>query len=174
MGVTAVQDIFESGELAGLVGVKPFYLNKFIERGLYGIKPSIRPGRVRERRRLFSRDDLFGVALVWWLFESGLRAQVMQRVLKDIGKSGKADANSAAKRLLNQRAEFVVICREPRSGKGQRAKPPLQRVEALRQPQVARLLGAERPESLQVIPIGRLFASLSKAIQDLNKSEEEV
>ena len=63
--------VFESRDVIRLVGISPVYLNKFVERGLYGIAPSERTGAGRGRRRLFTSEDVFGIALVWWLFEAG-------------------------------------------------------------------------------------------------------
>ena len=57
-----------------LVGISPIYLQNFVQRNSYGLRASIQPGKVREQRRFFSRDDVFGIALVWLLFESGLEA----------------------------------------------------------------------------------------------------
>ena len=51
-------EVFESGEISRALGMKLLYLNKFIERGLYGIHPSVRVGKGRGRRRLFSRNDV--------------------------------------------------------------------------------------------------------------------
>lgn len=57
-------------------------------------------------RRWFSKEDVFGVALVYWLFQAGLRAgsgkvrtSVIQNVLDEIVKKQNASANEAAKRL---------------------------------------------------------------------------
>ncbi len=54
-------DVFESGEISRALGMKLLYLNKFIERGLYGIHPSVPRQQGAGRRRLFSRDDILGI-----------------------------------------------------------------------------------------------------------------
>ena len=159
-----MQDIFESGELTNLVGIKPFFLNKFMERSLYGIRPSIRQGKVRERRRLFNREDVFGVALVWWLFESGLRSPAVQFVLNQIDRCRAAKANSAARKLLAQKAQFLVVRREPRSTKDQGAKHPKQGVQVADRSQVVRMITAESAASMLVIPVGKLYSALTKRI----------
>ena len=73
-----------------LVGITPLYLQNFVQRGSYGIRASVKPGKVRVQRRLFSRDDVFGIALVWLLFESGLRGDPIARALNDIAGTKKA------------------------------------------------------------------------------------
>lgn len=162
-----IQDIFETGELTKLVGVKPIYLNKFIERGVYGIKPSIRPGKKRERRRLFSRHDVFGVALVWWLFESGLRSGAIRFVLNQICKVRNAPANQAARKLLDRKAELLAIKREPRSVEEQEAEYPEQRVEVVDHSRVPALLSARPTGSILLIPVGNLFATLMEKIESM-------
>ena len=159
-----MQDIFESGELTNLVGIKPFYLNKFMERSLYGIRPSVRQGKVRQRRSLFNREDVFGVALVWWLFESGLRPLAIQFVLSQIDRSRAAKANSAASKLLTQKAQFLVISREPRSTDNHEAKHPKQGVQVADRSQVVRMITAESAASMLVIPVGKLYSALTKRI----------
>src|SRR5215472_2567314 len=80
-----------------LVGITPVYLQNFLQRGSYGLRSSVSPGKVRSQRRLFSPEDVYGVALVWLLFESGLRRDPITRILNDVAGTKKADANKAAK-----------------------------------------------------------------------------
>ncbi len=105
---------FDSNEVCELVRIGPLLLNKFVERKTYGIQPSVRSGKGRGGRRLFSPDDVFGIALVWWLFESGLRSNVIQSVLDGIcqAKSGRAD--QAAKRLIEKKVQIVRVQTQPR------------------------------------------------------------
>src|SRR5438445_535172 len=99
-----------------LVGITPIYLQNFVQRGRgrYGLKASAQAGKWRERRRLFSRDDVFGIALVWLLFESGLRSDPIIRILKEIAGTKQPKANLAAKKLLESQAEYLVVVRQPR------------------------------------------------------------
>src|SRR5579872_5251941 len=103
----------DSGDITErLVGIPPAYLNKFVQQKTYGITASIQPGKLRAQRRLFSRDDVFAIALVWMLFESGLRTEPIRRILNDIAETKKADAKIAAKKLLSSGADFLVIIRK--------------------------------------------------------------
>jgi DNA-binding transcriptional MerR regulator len=97
-----------------LVGIGPLLLNKFVERKTYGIQPSVRSGKGRGGRRLFSPDDALGIALVWWLFESGLRSGVIQVVLDQICRPTKGVASAAAKKLVEQHIETVRVRTVPR------------------------------------------------------------
>lgn len=107
--------LFESAEVSKVVGMSPIQLNRLVEREQYGIGPSIRSGKGRGSRRLFSEADLYGVALVWWLFEAGLRSQTIQYVLNQICRRRDASANDAAARILQRGGNtMLIIRREPR------------------------------------------------------------
>src|SRR5215472_15220021 len=73
--------IFETRDVLVLTGIPSIYLNKFIEYRSFGIAPSIRKGSGRGSRRLFSIEDVRGIALVWALFRLGLRSKVIGQVL---------------------------------------------------------------------------------------------
>src|SRR3989442_236383 len=91
-----MQPEIDSAEICErLVGITPIYLQNFVQRGRgrYGLKASAQAGKWRERRRLFSRDDVFGIALVWLLFESGLRSDPIIRILKEIAGTKQPKAN---------------------------------------------------------------------------------
>ena len=105
---------FDSNEVCELVGIGPLLLNKFVERKTYGIQPSVRSGKGRGGRRLFSPDDVFGIALVWWLFESGLRSNVIQTVLDGICQAKSVRADQAAKRLMEKKIQTVRVQTQPK------------------------------------------------------------
>jgi DNA-binding transcriptional MerR regulator len=74
--------IFETRDVIWLTGIPATYLNKFIEHRSFGITPSIREGTGRGSRRLFSDEDVLGIALVWTLFQAGLRSKAIGEVLR--------------------------------------------------------------------------------------------
>src|SRR5215472_18722315 len=112
---TDSQPKFDSADICErLVGITPIYLNNFLQRGSFGLKPSIQGGKLRSQRRQFSREDVYGFALVWLLFETGLRTDPIARILKQIVDTPKANANLAAKKLLEVKAEFLAVLRQPR------------------------------------------------------------
>jgi hypothetical protein len=162
-----MQDTFESSDVENVVGISRNYLNKFIERELYGIVPSERMDVGRGRRRWFSRDDVFGIALVWWLFEAGLRSDVIKRILRDCFGQKDANANKAAYSLREDGVAFLVICRIPRSGGGHRRKNPQQSVHMLDKDDLLALVGENKAQAIQIIPAGELFWNLEMAIAEL-------
>jgi hypothetical protein len=82
-----------------LVGITPIYLQNFLQRGSYGLHSSVSPGKLRSQRRLFSQDDVYGIALVWLLFEAGLRGDSIARILNVVAGTKKPNANLAAAKL---------------------------------------------------------------------------
>jgi len=165
---TKLQKNFESTEISALVGIQPFYLNKFIERKQYGIESSLRAGKGRGSRRLFSEDDVFGVALVWWLFESGLRSGAIQYVLNQIcGGRLKSKASDASRILAERGAEALAVMREPRKDKDANRGYPKQVVFLLKKSQLFELIEKANAMSLLVIPIGNLFARLMESMRKL-------
>jgi hypothetical protein len=164
MTITSGIDSSDLVEL--LVGITPLYLQNFVQRGSYGIRASVKPGKVRSQRRLFSRDDVFGIALVWLLFEAGLRSDPLVRVLKDITKTDKANANLAAKKLLESQSAYLLIVRQPRGPKTPGDKPE-QRVKPIKQSELARAIEQYPTADLLIIPVGPKFDDIRKRLEIL-------
>jgi hypothetical protein len=166
------QPFFESTEVATAVGIQPILLNKFLERHKYGIQASVRSGIGRGRRRNFSEDDVFGIALVWWLFESGLRTKVIQFVLNQICR-GKLNsrANDAARILVERETELLVVEREPRTGAEQGAEHPEQRVRLMDADRITSEIKVLETGSLLVLPVGHLYARLKTEMHRLQSGE---
>jgi hypothetical protein len=158
----AVADVCER-----LVGITPVYLQNFLQRGSYGVRSSVSPGKVRSQRRLFSVEDVYGIALVWELFESGLRGDTIARILKDVAGTKKADANRAAVRLLENKSAYLLISRTARRPSKSIPKMPIQSVEALTEEEFARVLQKWPRQSGQVIAVGEKFADVRKRLEIL-------
>jgi len=157
---------FDSSEVCKLVGIGPLQLNKFVERKTYGIQPSVRSGKGRGGRRLFSPDDVFGIAFVWWLFEGGLRSGVIENILDQICAPAKGIASEPAKKLVGQKTQFVRVQMAPRemdSGR-QRPKKPGQLVHLIikEDPQKGRYLTTELE-----IPVGFFYSILLDKMKSL-------
>jgi hypothetical protein len=150
-----------------LVGITPLYLQNFVQRGSYGIRASVKPGKVRSQRRLFSRDDVFGIALVWLLFEAGLRGEPLARVLNDITKTKKANANLAAKKLLESQTAYLLIVRKPRGPTKTPQDKPEQRVKPIKQSELAEAIEQEPAANLLVIPVGPKFEDIRNRMEIL-------
>jgi hypothetical protein len=153
-------------DIARLVGIQPTLLNKFIQRGKYGIRASAstetRPRRGKERH--FAREDVYGIALVYWLFESGLRSEAIQYVLNQICNGRlHSHARDAASKVPRRPNDMLVIAREPRMGY---AKYPAQSVDFLDARFVAAIVNENQTGLYLVIPVGRLYASLREQMED--------
>jgi hypothetical protein len=162
----------ESKGVCQIVGIRPTYLNKIVERGLYGVEPSLRWGQGKGSRRWFTQEDVFGIALVWWLFEAGLRTEVIKRVLRDLGNPRKASAKSAAEALQRRGADYLVIEREVRSAESDKEYPN-QRVRLVRSTEITDLLNKSDKESLQVLPVRSLFADLDSRLREHEREGKE-
>jgi hypothetical protein len=153
---------FDSNEVCDLVGIRHLLLNKFVERKTYGIQPSVRSGKGRGGRRLFSPDDVFGIALVWWLFESGLRSNVIQVVVDGVCQAKNAPAEQAAKSLIEKKIQTVRVQTEPRTNP--RLRMPVLRVFLITQEKPNVL----RPVAIQLeVPVGLLYWDLVNKMKRL-------
>jgi hypothetical protein len=159
-------EVFDSSEVSGLVGIGSALLNKFVENGSYGIRPSIKSGQGRGGRRLFSSDDVLGIALVWWLFESGLRSGTIQIVLNSICGTKSGQANDAAKKLTTLKTYVLEIHRTPRQGfELGKIKHPRTTVHLI--PRSDRHLTTAADNIELNIPVEHLYASLNEKMKHL-------
>ncbi len=150
-----------------LVGISPLYLNNFLQRKLYGLRPSIQKGEVRAKRRVFSADDVYGIALVWMLFEAGFRSEAIARVLNEIGGTRKSDANSTARKLVGNETEYIIVIRQPRKP-GRGGEQPEIRVEtATRLTEAIEFVEENRTANLVLIPVGQKFADIKRRLEIL-------
>jgi hypothetical protein len=126
----------------------------------------VRSGKGRGSRRRFSQDDLFGIALVWWLFEAGLRTQAIQYVLNQIcgGRLG-SRASDAARIVTERKAELLVIKRWPRKKVG--AEYPKQRILLTDTGGMSEQTDGLETEALLVLPVGKLYSRLTKVMKGL-------
>jgi hypothetical protein len=158
--------VVESSEISELIGITSAYLNKFVEREMYGIKPSVKTGKGRGKRRLFSSDDVSGIALVWWLFESGLRSGSIQYVLNQIcGRRLHSKANDAATVLLEKEVKMLAIYRKPRSAKEIYRKYPSQSVEFLDEFSALKFIMDKGTVSTLIVPVGDFYSHLKRKMQ---------
>ena len=165
-----MQPEIDSAEICErLVGITPIYLQNFVQRGRgrYGLKASAQAGKWRERRRLFSRDDVFGIALVWLLFESGLRSDPIIRILKEIAGTKQPKANLAAKKLLDQQAEYLLIVREPRGPTKTPLEKPQQTVTVTRQSELLPLFEQYPAADFVIVSVGYKFEDIRKRMEIL-------
>jgi hypothetical protein len=148
-----------------LVGITHNHLQNFVSRGLHGLRASIvKPSVVR---RLFTRADVFGIALVWLLFEGGLRREAIDTVLNDIASTKRPDANLAARKLLESKAESLAIVRQPRVPTKTPAKTPQHKTEIVSGEQL-RKIKTHNPTGVEiVISVGHKFRDIEMRMEIL-------
>ena len=147
-------------DLARSIGIQPTLLNKLIQRGKYGITASVQPGQGPGRDRRFGEEDVYGIALVYWLFESGLRSDSIQYVLNQIcGGKLHSSANDAAFNVLRHTNAMLVVSREPRSGYEKYPKQVTRLVDGTEASEIVR---RNTSTSILTIPVGSLFTSLKR------------
>jgi hypothetical protein len=150
-------------DVARLVGIQPTLLNKFIERQQYGIAPSIRSGEGRGKERLFGEEDIYGIALAYWLFESGLRSESIQFVLNQIVR-GSVDAKARNAAYYARKAEVLVVIRQPRHGY---AEHPVQKTHLYDLARALQLVRETPSSSVLLLPVRSLFANLEKKLGEI-------
>jgi hypothetical protein len=156
----------ETSEVADLlVGITPAYLNTFLQRKLYGIRASVQKGKVRKKHRLFSEADVFGIALVWMLFESGLRTDPIRRILKTLTGTKEADAVLGADALLKSKIEYILVVREPRRPKGKTEVDP--QISTVAKTELGTAIANNPTANLLMIPVGQKFEDIRKRMEIL-------
>jgi hypothetical protein len=167
---------FDSTRVCKAVGIRPLFLNKLVELKRYGIEPSVRAGEGRGSRRFFSEDDVYGIALVWWLFEAGLRSETIQYVFDQICRGRKkSTAVDAAFTLLEGDADILAIKRQPRISLSRSQPHPKLEVILLFseiEPSFELFLETLGTQSLLFIPIETLFENLKDSMQKHGVSVE--
>ena len=167
---TGSRKIFDSAEVSKAVGIRAIYLNTFIQRKKYGIEPSARSGEGRGKPRFFSEEDVCGIALVWWLFEGGLRSEAIQNVLNQICRGKKrATANEAALVLRESEADILAIMRQPRiglsMGQAKSAEQDVILLVSAAEPSFERLTETLGTRILFLVPFETLFKNLKVVVQ---------
>lgn len=157
---------FSSWDVTDLLGITTVYLNALVTRKLYGIAASISDRHGEIKVRIFSEEDVFGIALVWMLFEAGLRTEPIRDVLNDLLNTEEADANSAAEFLLDPVPDFIVVVREPKKPKG-KAAPKLWVERAMKDDvdeTILSFLEKHPTANALVVPVGAKFSEVKRAI----------
>jgi hypothetical protein len=173
--LTTIPEVYETRDLIRLLGIDANFLNKLIERRLYGVKPSLKTGQGPGSRRWFSREDVLGVALVWWLFQAGLRAglgkirtSVVQGVIDQISGPGSTAKEAARSAEIS---EMLMIIREP-SARGLKSKRASQQVTLVNsEDEATAILRKNTYAFILVIPIGNLYLDLKNEMAELRPSE---
>jgi hypothetical protein len=157
---------FSSSDVTAIVGITPIYLNALVHRRLYGIAPSISDRHGEMKVRIFSEEDVFGIALVWMLFETGLRPQAIREILVQLPETEQLDANASAEYLRQSPGPaHLVIVREP----GKKKRIPRISAEATLTEDLIGLIEdnliAHPNADFLLVPIGERFAEIEHKIK---------
>jgi hypothetical protein len=161
---------FSSADVTQLVGITPINLNALVHRQLYGIAASISARHGEIKVRIFSEEDVLGVALVWVLVESGLRTQSIRDVLCQLVETDNAKA--AAELLALDEVDYLGIVREPSNPK-RKTTPKLQVRPTLKEnlnELVTECVAKYPTASILLVPVGQKFADVKQKI-DLKYGE---
>lgn len=121
----------------------------------------------QSHKKHLSVEDVYGIALVWELFESGLRAEPVEQILNDVARTKKADANKAAAKLLENKTAYLLLFRRSRRPAKSIAKTPIQIVKPVTEEEFATFLRKRPHEGGQVIAVGEKFADIRKRLEIL-------
>jgi hypothetical protein len=162
----SVPNVFETRDVVRLTGIPTVYLNKLVERGSFGIRPSGREGTGRGSRRWFWEEDVRGIVLVWALFQAGLRAKVIAQVLNKLTKkkweTGSRASDAAHWIWTDTNPDdpgVLVIRRALGRSRGKDQSLSVRIEDSGYAPSVSEL------SSEILIPVGLLFRDLSEKIQ---------
>jgi hypothetical protein len=156
--------IFQASEIARLVGIPQPKLAKFMESPGYKLNPSLREKAGRGAPRLYNLDDLLAVALAWWLFQAGLRSQVIGRI---ISTRETAKLLSQSERWKPSENRLLMIS-------GQIELPhsrPEQKVSFVSAKAVADDVQSDPRRSVQILPLGRLLRELWEELRTEKREE---
>lgn len=158
--------IFVTAQIAKLLRVPEWRIIKFVGGKEYGITPALAQAAGTGTRRLYDLENVCELALAWWLFQSGLRSDVVGWILRQIRTE-----QEPLKKLLELDKDqgntlHLVITRTERKG---HFLAPRQRVDFLRSiDDITRLLDtSEDNSSFVLIPVGANYLDLKRRLKKL-------
>lgn len=80
-------DIFRAGDVARILGIEKWRLEKFLTGKHYRLTPAGRLGRGQGSWRLFSHQDLYRIGIASWMVRDGFTAKFVSFVLQEIDDS---------------------------------------------------------------------------------------
>ena len=161
-----VPEIFVTAQISKLLRVPEWRIIKFVGGKEYGITPALAQAAGTGTRRLYDLENVCELALAWWLFQAGLRSDVVGWILRQI-----REEQEPLKKLLELdedqgNALHLAITRTERKG---HFLAPRQRVDFLRSiDDIAHLLDTPKDNSSFVlIPVGRNYFDLKRRLKKL-------
>jgi hypothetical protein len=160
-------EIFVTAQIAKLLGVPEWRIIKFAGGKEYGIKPALSEAAGSGTRRLYDLENVCEMALAWWLFQAGLRSDVVGWVLNQVREK------QTLKKILDideKRSQSLYLAVTRTEGKGWH-HVPRQEVAFLEDGnQVQNLVDANGIGSgFVLLPIGTKFMGLKNKLKKLSR-----
>ncbi len=164
--------ILATPDVASLLKADRFTLNRLVNR--FELEPSY-GSRGQGKVLLFGIEDIGTIALVYWLFRSGLRTEAIRDALADRQFNElrqKLVSTEAFERVGTQFSYLVSwrVVRRVKSTQKRKAKGKVETEQKVRLArdiaEVQRILKDEKQFGFVVIPIGRLLRELAARIRE--------
>jgi hypothetical protein len=160
-------EIFVTAQIAKLLHVPEWRIIKFVGGKDYRITPALSNASGSGTRRLYNLENVCELALAWWLFQMGLRSDVVGWVLHQVRNEQQLkrtlDMDEQSARLF-----YLAVIRTER--KGAYLVPHQEVAFAQNHDQLQNLLIASSGAlGFVLLPIGMKFMKLKRSLEKLSK-----
>ena len=157
--------ILATPDVASLLRADRFTLNRLVNR--FELEPSY-GSRGQGKVLLFGIEDIGTIALVYWLFRSGLRTEAIRDALADrqFNELRQKLVSTEAFERVGTQFSYLVSWRVVEPKKGKKKAKVGQEVRLTRDiAEIQRILKVEKQFGFVVVPIGRLLRELAGRIR---------
>jgi len=162
----SMPEIFVTSQISKLLRVPEWRIIKFVGGKEYGIAPALAQAAGTGTRRLYDLENVCELALAWWLFQAGLRSDVVGWILRQV----RAEQEPLKKLLeLEESRATNLYLAVTRTGRKGHYFVPRQRVEFLWSiDDVAHLLDTSEDNSnFVLLPVGANYFDLKRRLKKL-------
>jgi hypothetical protein len=159
--------VFVTAQIAKLLRVPEWRIIKFVGGKEYGIKPALSEAAGSGTRRMYDLENVCEMALAWWLFQAGLRSDVVGWILHQVRNE------RPLKAILDMdeekaRSLYLAVTRTERKGW---YLVPRQEIAYLQShDQIQNLLTASAADSgFVLLPVGIKLMNLKSRLRKLSK-----
>jgi len=160
-------EVFVTAQIAKLLRVPEWRIIKFVGGKEYRITPALSEAAGSGTRRLYNLENVCELAVAWWLFQTGLRSDVVGWVLHQVRNE------QQLKSILDveeQKARSIYLAVIRTERKGNYVAPRQEALYIQNHDQIQNLLSASTADSgFVLIPIGMKFMNLKRRLEKLSK-----
>jgi hypothetical protein len=160
-------ELYESWAVTAMVGISTTHLNMLLQRKLYGITASVVGRRGDKNSRRFDEVEVFGIGLVWMLFNCGLRTEPIRQILADIAEKKDASAADAASVLTGSKLPYLVVVRDLTDDAESGGEFVVK--GAVRIAEIEEIITETPTSSVLVIPVGEMFDGIEQRMDAVHK-----